>query len=630
MPVSAVAGTRRARRGPTISRSAPRSATCRWSPLRSTSSRSCTRHCRWRAPPTLLRSPYVESAPGDWLARARLEATWLREGRREVSLAAIVAATGPRRPRVRAAAAGRDARRGGRRRRRAPGSERWRDGLAAAGWPGARALSSVEWQARGAWDELLAEFATLGIVTPRMTRGEAVAALGALARSRCSSRNPRLRRVQILGVLEAAGLPLDALWVAGLAAERWPPAPRPNPLLPLAVAARAQRAAIDGRARARVREGADRAVGARRAGGRLLLRGDRRRSSAHDVVAGRGGDAAVAGRAAADDGARAVRRRAVAGVRRRRPRAAVRRRRSGRGWRRHDRGAGDCPFQAMARYRLRAERWPEPVDGLSAVERGNLVHAALAAFWRDVADHATLIAMPPRCLLHGASTPRSRPPPTAIPAVRWSRLPAVVAAGEAARIAKTVRAWLDDFDRCARRTSPWSPTEAARPLALGGLQWTLRVDRIDTLADGGTAIIDYKTGVVAPPAQWFDERAREPQLGLYWLAQHGVRAGACRARRRLRSACGQARRSAVGSRPTPPPGRDCPNRRRVRRAGLADWRASKAGGAKRSRRSRPRFAAGTPRLRRATRRDTCKRCGRQPLCRIGAFVADDDAETGDG
>src|SRR5439155_11165770 len=28
-------------------------------------------------------------------------------------------------------------------------------------------------------------------------------------------------------------LPLDALWVAGLAAERWPPAPRPNPLLPL-------------------------------------------------------------------------------------------------------------------------------------------------------------------------------------------------------------------------------------------------------------------------------------------------------------------------------------------------------------------------------------------------------------
>src|SRR5438093_568141 len=55
----------------------------------------------------------------------------------------------------------------------------------------------------------------------------------------------------------------------------------------------------------------------------------------------------------------------------------------------------DCPFQAVARHRLRTECWPEPLDGLSALERGILVHAALAAFWQDVVDHATLIAMPP-------------------------------------------------------------------------------------------------------------------------------------------------------------------------------------------------------------------------------------------
>ena len=93
-----------------------------------------------------------------------------------------------------------------------------------------------------------------------------------------------------------------------------------------------------------------------------------------------------------------------------------------------------------------------------------------------------------------------------------------MAGGEATRIAKTVRAWLDEFDR-ARPPFAVSAVEASRPLVLGGLQFALRLDRIDALAAGGAAIIDYKTGIVASPAQWFDDRPREPQLGLYWLAQ---------------------------------------------------------------------------------------------------------------
>src|SRR4030095_2347098 len=52
----------------------------------------------------------------------------------------------------------------------------------------------------------------------------------------------------------------------------------------------------------------------------------------------------------------------------------------------------DCPFRATARYRLRVEPWPEPAEGLKARERGMLVHAAMAACWRDVGDHAALRA----------------------------------------------------------------------------------------------------------------------------------------------------------------------------------------------------------------------------------------------
>src|SRR6185369_136539 len=38
--------------------------------------------------------------------------------------------------------------------------------------------------------------------------------------------------IQVLGVLESAGLEFDALWVMGMNDDQWPPAPRPNPLLP--------------------------------------------------------------------------------------------------------------------------------------------------------------------------------------------------------------------------------------------------------------------------------------------------------------------------------------------------------------------------------------------------------------
>jgi exodeoxyribonuclease-5 len=182
----------------------------------------------------LLRSPHIAGAADDWLVRARLEAEWLCEGRRELSLSAVVAAMGPQdRPfapllRVVNEAPPRSAAATPR-----AWTETWRAWLAAVGWPGERALSSVEWQARAAWDDLLAEFATLGSVTRLLHRGAAVAALVSLARDKVFQPESAPAPIQILGGLEAAGLPLDALWVAGLAAERWPPARPANPLLPL-------------------------------------------------------------------------------------------------------------------------------------------------------------------------------------------------------------------------------------------------------------------------------------------------------------------------------------------------------------------------------------------------------------
>ena len=280
----------------------------------------------------------------------------------------------------------------------------------------------------------------------------------------------------------------------------------------------------------------------------------------------------------------------------------------------------------MARYRLRTDTWPAPVDGLSPIERGILVHAALAAFWRDVVDQATMIALPRDDFLQRIDAAVALAVQTLSPG-RWSRLPAVVTAGEAARIAKTVRAWLDEFDRL-RPPFTVAAVEASRPLALGGLRWTLRLDRIDTLADGGTAIIDYKTGKVAAPAKWFDARAQEPQLGLYWLAQHDFDfAQPIRAVAYAQLRPGEMKAVGLAADGSAWPG--LPEPSAVKEVGLADWRAVES----RWRHTldalavevREGVAAVAPR----DVRVTCQRCGLQSLCRIGVLALDGDTGNGD-
>ncbi len=574
---------------------------------------------------TLLRSPYLAGSRDDWLCRTQLEAQWLCEGRGEISLATLLATgsgnhvfaplqkfvTAARWP---AAAAPR------------AWSETWRACLEAAGWPGERALSSDEWQARGAWDELLVEFAALGNVVRRLPRGEAVATLVALARGKVFQPESATASIQILGVLEAAGLSLDALWVAGLAAESWPPAPRPNPLLPLAwqrernaprsTAARElayARALTEQWARGAPEVVFSFAVSAddhpRTMSSLVAAASPRSVGTSRQTTAGaQFADAPVHEMVLDDHAPPLAAGTAVAG------------------------GAGlvaaqaDCPFQATARHRLGADVWPMPVDGLSAMERGVLVHAALAAFWRDVADHATLIALPDGDLSERVGAAVAAAVKT-LPAGRWNRLPAVVAAGEAARIAKTVRAWLDEFDRF-RSPFAVAAVEVARPLELAGLDWSLRVDRIDTLAAGGSAIIDYKTGVVAAPTQWFDDRPQEPQLGLYWLAQHAfdaarpVRAVAyAQLRPGEMKAVGIAADAAVWPRLREPPAIDG--------AGLADWGAVEGRWRHTLEMIAQEVRAGYSPVAPRDVKVTCKRCGRQALCRIGALAIDGEAEAGD-
>jgi RecB family exonuclease len=175
-----------------------------------------------------------------------------------------------------------------------------------------------------------------------------------------------------------------------------------------------------------------------------------------------------------------------------------------------------CPFQAFARYRMRADAWPVQSDGLTPQERGLLLHAALAALWEDIGDHATLVGLDSDQLgdriAKAVALARTK-----LDRVRWQSLPAAVAAGESQRLADTVRAWLDAVER-ERPPFVVRATELKVPLTLGGIGLGMRIDRVDTLADGSVAVIDYKSGRAVEPVKWFAPRPSGTQVGLYALA----------------------------------------------------------------------------------------------------------------
>ena len=461
----------------------------------------------------LLRSPYL---PGPWQARAQCERDWLDEGRVRVHWDDVLAGLG--RFDVALATRWRTAREG--LRRPAPQSPRhwsshWRGLLERCGWPGSESLSSIEFAARNAWEKLLEEFARIGALDTRMTSATALSTLGELARRDIFQPKTPPAAISIMGILEATGLPFDALWVAGLSAQRWPPAPQPNPFLPIGwqrdrnvprssaarelAYARALTASLTQAAPSVVLSYAETSDGEPCAPSALIdatvptLDEDLDGLPSADVIA-----AARQCEAIADERAPAL------------PSGKVR------GGARLIAAQSDCPFRATACFRLRVEPWPEAAEGLNAKERGQLIHEAMAAFWRDVGTHAALATCDDAQVGRRVEASVAHAVTTLTPA-RWRLLPPALAAAESARIAGIAAHWIEKYER-PRPGFAVTNVEWSLPLDIAGLALTLRLDRVDTLDDGGHAIIDYKSGLVDAPSTWFAQRPRAPQLGLYALA----------------------------------------------------------------------------------------------------------------
>ncbi|HEY6966962.1 MAG TPA: PD-(D/E)XK nuclease family protein, partial [Burkholderiales bacterium] len=160
--------------------------------------------------------------------------------------------------------------------------------------------------------------------------------------------------------------------------------------------------------------------------------------------------------------------------------------------------------------------------------------------------------------------------------------------------------------------------ESKRTIAVGALELSGRIDRMDRLADGSHALIDYKTGARVTSKDWDGPRPDDPQLPLYAVTSEEKVSALAFAKLRA----GDMKFSGFSEKKDQLPG--------VKQAksweGLVDgWKrelAALAGG----------FASGEAPVdpKYAKNLKTCANCDLQPLCRVHerleALAADEEGE----
>lgn len=571
----------------------------------------------------LLRSPFVDGSESEMAARARLDVALRREAPATLSLAklrGLVASVGGRRPgsgcpRL-VVALDRLVEAAKRSSRASPHDwgRRFTERLQAIGFPGERTLDSAEFQTLAKWRDLLSMLATLGSVAPAWSAAEARACLHRLATETTFQPASGSAPVQVLGLLESAGLVFDHLWVGGLTDDAWPVAANPQPLIPVGL----QRKAGVPQASPQRSLAVDAALTAawRQAAGEVVFSSARTEGDRELRVSALVADVAPGEIAALGVPAYPTRREALFAAGR--PRDAIVRRADQRAPALAGPARGGtvilvdqaaCPFRAFAHHRLAAREMERPEPGLGAPERGQLLHAMMANLWRRLKDQATLVATDAATLdamigeaaAHAVESVRAKTP---------GPLEGRFADLERERLAQIAREWLD----IERARAPFEVLKVEEPMQLraGDLQLSGRIDRLDRLVDGGgLAVIDYKTGAGSSPMLWLAPRPDDCQLPLYALAAAGedVRAIAF-ARLKVGSLgfAGVAREKGLL------PGVGAQLRSRTRDAGTWDqmiesWReeTGKLGHD---------FLASEASVDPKEKLATCDRCDLQPLCRV--------------
>ena len=447
----------------------------------------------------LLRSPFTGGSEKEWGKRAQLDARLRKNGVWDVSIDRLLddAASCPELQRA--------LRRLQKHLRKLPDAQQPSDWarsipelLEAFGWPGDRSLTSAEFQTMEAWRAVVSSLASLDLTAPPMNLAQVVDWLHQQAANTRFQMDDEGAPVQVMGMLEAAGLRFDHLWIMGLHDEALPASANLNPFMPTSLQ-REHR--LPHSSSEHELEFATKLMDRLLASAPNVVysypetEGDRTLTPSPLVAAGvwleadeentfDGWVTHMRGAAAFDEiadetGPEQVQSDSTGGFSLFKDMAA-------------------CPFRAFAKHRLAARPLEEADLGLSYRDRGTTVHKALEVIWLELGSHTRLMALDS------------------------GELQSLIARGADAAVAKLGPGIGRNLEKQRLQKIL---TEAERLIAIGGLQIKTRADRVDALPDGREIILDYKTGQLKSRG-WEGERPDEPQLPLYCATSEKPVAGA--------------------------------------------------------------------------------------------------------
>ena len=409
--------------------------------------------------------------------------------------------------------------------------------LQSIGWPGSRQLTSAEFQAANRWQTTLDVCASLGFDGRRVEWSDFLSEVDRALADTLFAEESQDAPILIAGTAESAGLTADGIWFLGADEDAWPVGGSTHPLLPIEVQREARMPhatpQLDwelaetvterllssapqvcfsyARQKEDVEARASRLVG---------LHGGAPQSLPPELTPEALRPSATV--AFEDTAAIAL------------PSVAAKKRTSqlnlfdDTGTERevipvHEVLGGStiltsqsqCAFKAFATARLGAQGWEDAEPGLTASQRGQLLHAVLHAVWSDTpqgirtsnalgnlgADLRSFVEGHVRRVLQDD-----------MPAGAREQMPARYLELEEHRLTRLVTEWLE-YER-VRLPFEVAATEVDATAAPAGLTLKLRLDRVDRLNDGSLLVIDYKSGNVSPKS-WELPRPDDVQLPLY-------------------------------------------------------------------------------------------------------------------
>ena len=377
--------------------------------------------------------------------------------------------------------------------------------LAMLDWPDFKALDSAEKLLFKQWDQLFAVVCTAGLVHDQISVNQALLLLKNAAANRRAKNN--LARIKIVDIDDSAGMYFDAIWVCGLNDNVLPKPTRLNPLIPFQL----QRdhelpysspADCQARAKALLTQLSTMATSIRFSYYKCDESVNYRLSSllteqAVITVETPTLNASIKANPVSfdyyfdDKGLPLTQASAIGGSYLLKSQA-------------------QCPFKAYAENRLDVEPLDSREIGLDPAERGTLVHQLLQDLWQRLKNKSALLELSSDQLTQLVRQQVDE----IIGSLNHSKK--LFAEVESNRLIQLALNWLT-MEKNRSHDFKIKSLELPVSFSLGGLEFKLKVDRIDELEDGTLLVIDYKTGR-ATKSSWLDQRVQDPQLPVYYFA----------------------------------------------------------------------------------------------------------------